>query len=134
MKKNTSTIIAEAKKISSRMPKTITESLNFNGIQREDDDMEMDGEEPIHDESIEHNHDSEANPLNVENFINDTRKRALQIMAKLAEDPENPIYDISKRIWQICDKAYNDQKEGNGLAQQQQMHQQQQQQQQHNNI
>ena len=93
-------------------------------------DLEMDGDEPIHDEPIEQGHNSEANPLNVENFINDTRKRALQIMAKLAEDPENPIYDISKRIWQICDKAYNDQKEGNGLAQQQQIHQQQQ----HNNI
>lgn len=130
MKKNTNTIIAEAKKLSSRMPKTINESLNFNEMPREDNDMEMDDDEPIHNEPIEQGHNSEANPLNVENFINDTRKRALQIMAKLAEDPENPIYDISKRIWQICDKAYNDQKEGNGLAQQQQIHQQQQ----HNNI
>ena len=36
MKKNTNTIIAEAKKLSSRMPKTINESLNFNGMPRED--------------------------------------------------------------------------------------------------
>lgn len=123
MKENISVL----NKFSQRVPKTINEAINFN----EDEDLMMNDDEPMDDEPMDDEpmHDepeaADVDANNVESFINETRKKSLQIMAKLAEDPENPIYDIAKKIWQICDKAYNDQKEGNGLAQQQQMHQQQ---------
>lgn len=36
--------------------------------------------------------------------INQIRVLALQGVAKLAQHPESPYYDICKRIWTMCDK------------------------------
>lgn len=120
MKKRTiNESVSAMNRFSSKMPKTITEAINFEGLDNSDDmgmmggeeeqpqDQEMGGEDPEMVDKPEEGGDD----LNVESFINETRKRALKIMAKLADTPDNPIYDLSKRIWQICDKAYNDQKE-----------------------
>lgn len=116
MKKNTSTIIAEAKKISSRMPKTITESLNFNGMQREDDDMEMNGEEPIHDEPIEPKPQiNDDGGIDIDNYINNMRKNSLKIMAKLSDNPDSSVYLFAKKIFQLADKAHEDEKEGKDI-------------------
>ena len=38
-------------------------------------------------DTSEKNIDEPVNELNVETFINDTRKKSLQIMAKLADEP-----------------------------------------------
>jgi len=110
------------------IPKTINEAINFNEIDNDeiDDEFGMDDEptEPSEDiitgetdKKIEMPNDG----LDVENFINDTRKKALQIMAKLADEPESRTYDIAKRIWQICDKSIADEKmERSGDAQEKQ--------------
>lgn len=109
--------IKEIKKVSNMIPKTINEAINFNEIENDeiDDEFGMEDEptEPSEDiitgetdRKIEMPNDG----LDVENFINDTRKKALQIMAKLADEPESRTYDIAKRIWQICDKSIADEK------------------------
>jgi len=120
--------IKEIKKVSNMIPKTINEAINFNEIDNDeiDDEFGMDDEptEPSEDiitgetdKKIEMPNDG----LDVENFINDTRKKALQIMAKLADEPESRTYDIAKRIWQICDKSIADEKmERSGDAQEKQ--------------
>lgn len=116
MKKNTNTIIAEAKKLSSRMPKTINESLNFNGMPREDDDMEMDGDEPIHDEPIEPKPQiSDDGGIDIDNYINNMRKSSLKIMAKLSDNPDSSVYLFAKKIFQLADKAHEDEKEGKDI-------------------
>jgi hypothetical protein len=109
--------IKEIKKVSNMIPKTINEAINFNEIDNDeiDDEFGMEDEptEPSEDiitgetdKKIEMPNDG----LDVENFINDTRKKALNIMAKLADEPESRTYDIAKRIWQICDKSIADEK------------------------
>lgn len=40
----------------------------------------------------------------VREIINQIRVLSLQGVAKLAEHPESPFYDICKRIWTMCDK------------------------------
>lgn len=120
--------IKEIKKVSNMIPKTINEAINFNEIDNDeiDDEFGMEDEpaEPSEDiitgetdKKIEMPNDG----LDVENFINDTRKKALNIMAKLADEPESRTYDIAKRIWQICDKSIADEKmERSGDAQEKQ--------------
>ena len=46
----------------------------------------------------------EGDALNVEEFVDDIRKKALRGMAQLAETPEDERYQLLKKIWQICDK------------------------------
>jgi hypothetical protein len=55
------------------------------------------------------------------------RKESLGIMKKLADDPDNAVYQFAKKIFQLADKAHEDQKEGkdiNGQPKQQMMPQQ----------
>lgn len=42
--------------------------------------------------------------LNVEQFVDDIRKKSLRGMAQLAENPDDERYQLLKKIWQICDK------------------------------
>ena len=84
------------KKTASKMPKTINESINFEG---HDDDM-MDDEmldEPEHEEPQECG-------MDVMSFVDDIRKKALKGMAQLADNPDDERYQLLKKIWQICDK------------------------------
>lgn len=50
--------------------------------------------------------DKEEGPdsLNVEQFVDDIRKKSLRGMAQLAENPDDERYQLLKKIWQICDK------------------------------
>ena len=97
--------ITKMKKFVSKMPKTINESLNFNEEEYEPmDDYEE--EEEIPEEMPE----KEDAGMDVMAFVDDIRKKSLKGMAQLADNPDDPLYDILKRIWQTCDKAYNDQK------------------------
>lgn len=104
MKKNTiKTNIKHLETISSRMPKTINEAINFN----EDDDMDMmdDGPmeyEPMDDEPMEE--PQADNGMDVMAFVDDIRKKSLKGMAQLADNPDDERYQLLKKIWQICDK------------------------------
>ena len=46
----------------------------------------------------------EDDALNVEQFVDDIRKKSLRGMAQLADNPDDERYQLLKKIWQICDK------------------------------
>ena len=118
--------ISALKKLSTRMPKTINEAINFNEMEGDDElggieDEPM--EEPI-DKPMEKPMEEEPN---IDGFIANMRKESLSIMKKLADDPDNAVYQFAKKIFQLADKAHEDQKEGkdiNGQPKQQMMPQQ----------
>ena len=87
--------------ISSKMPKTISEAINFEG----NDDMEMMRDEPApevgNEKTLEHHGDS---GMDVMAFVDDIRKKSLKGMAQLADNPDDERYQLLKKIWQICDK------------------------------
>jgi len=115
--KNFKENIKQMKNIATKMPKSLSEAMQFEDDEIFDGYQSKSSEDELPVEKEKHLHSSQNSPVvnvedDVENFINNTRKRALSIMAKLADDPTNKIYDISKRIWQICDKAYTEDREG----------------------
>ena len=107
--------IGQLKRISSRIPKTINEAINFN----EDYDDEMMGDEPMGDEmgdeQMPQEKPMEAEEPNIDRFIANMRKESLGIMKKLADDPDNAVYQFAKKIFQLADKAHEDQKEGKDI-------------------
>jgi hypothetical protein len=95
--------INKLKNISSKMPKTINEAINFN----EDDDMDMMDDEPMEYEPMgdEPMEEPQAdNGMDVMAFVDDIRKKSLKGMAQLADNPDDERYQLLKKIWQICDK------------------------------
>lgn len=98
--------ISEITKLSSKFPKTLNEALNFNEM--EDDEMIPDEEpemmdEPQHEEMpVEKSKENVG--LNVAEFVDDIRKKALRGMAELADNPDDEKYQLLKKIWSICDK------------------------------
>lgn len=129
MKKNTmKTNINQIRKISSKMPKTINEAINFN----ETDDMDMIDDEPMMDEPMEDEpmgkESMDDSNTNIDNFIANMRKESLGIMKALADNPDDSVYQFAKKIFQLADKAHEDQKEGkdiNGQPKQQMVNNQQ---------
>ena len=118
MKKNTfSTNIKHLKKMSSKMPRTINEAINFN----EEDDMDMMDMEPMDDEPMGNKpmmgneKPMEKDGSNIENFIANMRKESLGIMKALADNPDDSVYQFAKKIFQLADKAHEDQKEGKDI-------------------
>lgn len=115
MKKNTiKTNITQLKKISSKMPKTINEAINFN----ETDDMEMIDDEPMGDELMgdelmgdEPVISQETENMNADELLSDIRKKALKAMANLADTPEDPNYEVLKKIFMMLDKAVTEKQE-----------------------
>ena len=122
------------------MPKSLNEAINFN----EDEDFDMD---MMDDETMENDYPMEKEPMsnkpmsknpieketmggndsNIENFIANMRKESLGIMKALADNPDDSVYQFAKKIFQLADKAHEDQKEGKDINGQpkQQMNQQQ---------
>lgn len=95
--------INKLKNISSKMPKTINEAINFN----EDDDMNMMNDEPMEYEPMDDEPMEEPqadNGMDVMAFVDDIRKKSLKGMAQLADNPDDERYQLLKKIWQICDK------------------------------
>ena len=110
MKKNTmKTNIKQIRTISSRMPKTINEAINFN----EDDDMDMPEEGP--EEELPAESPVAKDTHNIDNFISNMRKESLGIMKALADNPDDSVYQFAKKIFQLADKAHEDQKEGKDI-------------------
>lgn len=96
IKENIQTI----KKISSKMPKTINEALNFEDFDG-DEDM-IDNDEDMIDTPEEK--PVEDSGMDVMAFVDDIRKKSLKGMAQLADNPDDERYQLLKKIWQICDK------------------------------
>ena len=101
-------------KLSSKMPKTLNEALNFN--ENEDfNDVDMnigDGEEEVLDvpqkETMpEPNNASEK----AKKLIDDIRKMALRAMAELADTPEDESYIMLKKVWSTVDRKQEQQQE-----------------------
>jgi hypothetical protein len=112
MKRNvTKNEIGKIKSVSSRIPKSINEAINFNDDMYEDDD-EMMGDEETPISNYEHEEDGD---INMENFISTMRKQSLKIMSKLSDSPDNPIYEFAKKIFQLAEKAHQDEKEGKDI-------------------
>ena len=110
MKKNN---INSIKKLTSRIPKSINEAINFNdnNIEMESDEMDMFDDEQIEepmDEPISKPEDSE---MSADELINDIRKKALKAMANLADTPEDPNYEVLKKIFMMLDKAVSEKQE-----------------------
>ena len=103
--------IGRIRAISEKMPKTINEALNFEG-----DDMDMIDDEPMDDEApVAAEKPIEDDGPSIDSFIANMRKESLGIMKKLADDPDNAVYQFAKKIFQLADKAHEDQKEGKDI-------------------
>ena len=100
-KKTINENIKQMKKMSSKMPKTINEAINFGGKPYEEDDELMDDE--MENEPESHEEPKEAG-MDVMQFVDDIRKKSLRGMAQLADNPDDERYQLLKKIWQICDK------------------------------
>lgn len=107
MKKNSlKENINHLRNISSKMPKTINEAINFE----ENDDLDMMDNEPVEDEPIDAAAEEapiekhEDSGMDVMAFVDDIRKKSLKGMAQLADNPDDERYQLLKKIWQICDK------------------------------
>lgn len=101
MEKNIKNDITKMQKLSSRMPKTINEAMDFGQEMYEDDDELMNGDDEMTNEPEKH--DSESK-MDVMEFVDDIRKKSLRGMAQLADNPDDERYQLLKKIWQICDK------------------------------
>lgn len=96
--------INSIKSLSSKLPKTINEAINFNecGFNEEDNyDSENDYEIS---NQVNDNEESQNNNMDVMQFVDDIRKKSLRGMAQLADNPDDERYQLLKKIWQICDK------------------------------
>jgi hypothetical protein len=58
----------------------------------------------------------------IDGFIANMRKESLGIMKRLADDPDNAVYQFAKKIFQLADKAHEDQKEGKDIKGQLKQH------------
>jgi len=91
-----------------KTPKTINEALSF---ETDDDLIASDEMDDVQTEpEMGHEPEIQQGKMNVEEFVDDIRKKALKGMAELADEPESQSYQILKKIWQICDKKPEDQK------------------------
>jgi hypothetical protein len=105
MKKNIQTIT----NISKKMPKSINEAINFN------DDMAYEGQDmDIMDEPMDEPMEepvSEPKGIGANELLSDIRKKAINGMAQLADTPEDPNYEMLKKIFLMLDKAVSEKQE-----------------------
>ena len=110
MKKNIN--INNIKKLSSRIPKSINEAINFNDIEMMDnEEMDMMDDETMEEPVEEPIGNSEISDMSADELINDIRKKALKAMANLADTPEDPNYEVLKKIFMMLDKAVSEKQE-----------------------
>jgi hypothetical protein len=105
MKKNT---IEKITKLSSKMPKTLNEALNFGPYEESHNDVDVQDTPEIQEpeEEVVPDMSEKARKL-----IDNIRKMSLKAMAELADSPQSPEYESLKKIWQLCDKAVNEKEE-----------------------
>lgn len=108
--------IKDVNRMSKRIP-SLMEAINFRPekeMYEEDEDFEMGDEMPMENPKMK------AAPqmggdANVENFIANMRKESLGIMKALSDNPDDAVYQFAKKIFQLADKAHEDQKEGKDI-------------------
>ena len=61
----------------------------------------------IEEKEVETVPEESGSEVDVTDTINKIRQMALQAIAKLADNPTSKQYDIMKRIWNICDKSFD---------------------------
>lgn len=109
MKKNTPNNLKAIKNISSKMPKSINEAINFN------DDMAYEGEDmEMMDEPMEEPMEKpveEPQEMGAEKLLADIRKMSINGLAKLADNPDDPNYEMLKKIFLMLDKAVTEKQE-----------------------
>ena len=114
MKKNTSNKLSTIKRISSKIPKNINEAINFNeDMAYGDEDMDMMDDEPM-EEPMEEPMDApveEPQGAGAEKLLADIRKMSINGLAKLADNPDDPNYEMLKKIFLMLDKAVTEKQE-----------------------
>ena len=109
MKENTPNNLKAIKNISSKMPKSINEAINFN------DDMAYEGEDmEMMDEPMEEPMEKpveEPQEMGAEKLLADIRKMSINGLAKLADNPDDPNYEMLKKIFLMLDKAVTEKQE-----------------------
>ena len=113
MIKKTSNKLSAIKKISSKMPKTINEAINFNeDMAYGDEDMDMMDDESM-EEPMEEPMDApvEEQGAGAEKLLADIRKMSINGLAKLADNPDDPNYEMLKKIFLMLDKAVSEKQE-----------------------
>ena len=96
------------------MPKTINEAINFNeDMAYGDEDMDMMDDEPM-EEPMEEPMDApveEPQGAGAEKLLADIRKMSINGLAKLADNPDDPNYEMLKKIFLMLDKAVTEKQE-----------------------
>ena len=114
MIKKTSNKLSSIKNLSNRMPKTINEAINFNeDMAYGDEDMDMMDDEPM-EEPMEEPLDApveEPQGAGAEKLLADIRKMSINGLAKLADNPDDPNYEMLKKIFLMLDKAVTEKQE-----------------------
>lgn len=110
-KNNIQRNIASMKKISSKMPKSINEAINFN--ESEDMDLDMMDDEPMEEPMNEPMEApiEEPQEAGAEKLLADIRKMSINGLAKLADNPDDPNYEMLKKIFLMLDKAVTEKQE-----------------------
>lgn len=121
--------INEIRKIATNIPKTIKEAVDFNETELTDkdfgfDDEPMDEPMPMENIPMENAPEMDVKPMedtpeiggeNGMAVVDKIRKMALRTMADLADNPEDPAYVILKKVWQMCDKKSEENKNNESL-------------------
>ena len=107
------TNIKKMSQFSSKFPKTINEAINFNEADEMDympmdDEMDMPAEEMPEEMPTEQ---PAKEDMSAEALLSDIRKKALNGMAKLADMPEDPNYEMLKKIFLMLDKGVTEKQE-----------------------
>lgn len=114
MIKKTSNKLSTIKRMSYSMPKTINEAINFNeDMAYGDEDMDMMDDEPM-EEPMEEPMDApveEPQGAGAEKLLADIRKMSINGLAKLADNPDDPNYEMLKKIFLMLDKAVTEKQE-----------------------
>jgi hypothetical protein len=110
MKKNTmNKNIKQLKKLSSKMPRTINEAINFNEV--DDMDMNMEDDDFSSEKQLSAPKMDDNSEMGAEELLSDIRKKALKAMANLADTPEDPNYEVLKKIFMMLDKGVTEKQE-----------------------
>ena len=123
-KKNLRKEINEISRISKNIP-SLMETIHFSPEREREmyaEDEDFDAQEPEMEEAPMANQPQQKEmPLsneggsNVEGFIANMRKESLGIMKALSDNPDDAVYQFAKKIFQLADKAHEDQKEGKNI-------------------
>ena len=110
IRKNTSNNIKVIKNISSKMPKSINEAINFNEMAYDDEEMDMMDSEQM-EEPMEEPMPGQEDTGGAEKLLADIRKMSINGLAKLADNPDDPNYEMLKKIFLMLDKAVTEKQE-----------------------